>query len=102
MPEGEEDEEDEEEEMDDEESKTSKKLATMQKIYEPGELERAHLTSYDELVRRTDMPERLVVMVVSMVVLMVVMVVVLVATIDYLLIIFIQCIIVYCQHIPCN
>lgn len=54
-----EDEEEEEDEMDDEDSKWSKKkFALIEKIYEPGELERAHLTSRDEQVRRTDMPER--------------------------------------------
>ncbi|ESO05770.1 hypothetical protein HELRODRAFT_191379 [Helobdella robusta] len=37
---------------------TKKKKASLKQIYEPGELERAHLTDYDQEIRTMDMPER--------------------------------------------
>ena len=38
--------------------KYSKKLPTAQQLFEPGALERAHLTSFDQQIRANDVPER--------------------------------------------
>ena len=37
---------------------SKKKKSTAQQLFEPGELERAHLTSFDQQIRANDVPER--------------------------------------------